>query len=133
MRHRLIEKIRRVAEDARGDPRTRAIAQEKLAILKRAEPPRKAQHPGMKVAPEYAVFRYMDLGNWRRTASGNSTYTHTLADGRPIRTVLFAHKKSPTFGWLLIDLERDAQTFSQIKYATIGEAHQAAWNTLATI
>lgn len=129
-----LEKIRRLAEDHRGDPATRAIAQ---AALKRyAEEPsfqeapryRDVRHPGVKTSAEFDRFKFMDLGSWKKSASGNPVYS-IARNGVPYKIVLFRHKKSPTFGWMRINTFNDETEFSG-RFLTIGEAHEAAWKML---
>ena len=146
----IIKKIRAVADDKRGDPRTRAVAQAKLEAYKLSHPhlfattapwddipedhppPRNPQDPGIKVSEEYAKFRYMDLGNWGQSSKGNPMHLINHK-GRAYRVVLFSHKKTPTFGFLIVDVQRDATTFSDLFYKTISEAHRGAWDLIQTI
>jgi hypothetical protein len=135
-----LAKIRALADDPRGDPATRAIAQ---AALKRyaTEPPkpefhdvppyRNQQHPGMRTSAEYDRYRFMDLGNWKTTANGNPTQlvTHKW---RTYRIVLFRHKKRPTHGWMRIDVITDKTEFSGA-FKTQAEAHADAWKSLMAI
>jgi hypothetical protein len=135
-----LEKIRALANDTRGDPATRAIAQ---AALKRyaAEPPKPPprpgvdphnyQHPGMRTSPEYDRYRFMDLGAWKTTTKGNPTYV-MVHRGRSYRIVLFRHKKRPTHGWMRIDTITEDVVFSGA-FSTIGEAHNDAWKSLMAI
>ena len=136
MHPRILEKIRAVASDPRGDPRTREIAQRMLAEHERPpppppEPPRYNSriHPGLEKTPEFIRFKFMSLDNWGRTKNGNLIHT-TSIKGREYKIVLFSHKKTPTYGWMQIDPESDTTVFSDTKYATMIEAHQAAWQRL---
>jgi hypothetical protein len=137
----IIKKIRAVADDKRGDPRTRAVAQAKLEAYKLSHPqlfatwnppPRNPQDPGMKVSDEYAKYRYMDLGNWGKSSKGNPTHL-VNHKGRGYRVVLFSHRRTPTFGFLIVDVQRDASTFSDLFYKTLSEAHRGAWDLIQTI
>jgi hypothetical protein len=133
-----LAKIKAMAEDARGDPATRAIAQ---SILKRyaQEPPKPEfrdveykdpRHPGVRTGADYEKWRYMDLSAWRKTGNGNPACLVTGLDGRPYRIVLFRHKKTPTFGWMVVDIDRDETEFSNHKFTSMAEAHKDAWKNL---
>jgi hypothetical protein len=136
-----LKKIRALANDHRGDPATRAIAQ---AALKRyaQEPPRPApqpgadprdhQHPGMRTSAEYDRFRFMDLSTWKITANGNQTHL-IVHKGKQYRIVLFRHKKRPTYGWMRIDVIADSDPVFSGAFRTIGEAHADAWKSLMAI
>jgi hypothetical protein len=134
-----IRKIRALADDPRGDPATRAIAQAALkryAQTDKSEKPsfhdvppyRNEQHPGMRTSPEYDRHRFMDLGAWKTTSNGNPTFV-VVRNGRSFRIVLFRHKKTPTHGWMRINTITDETEFSG-KFRTIGEAHANAWSSL---
>lgn len=134
-----LAKIRALAEDPRGDPATRMIAQ---TALKRYAPrftdvphDRPAftnqLHPGMKTSPEYDRYKFMNLGAWKRTSNDNLTIVVTHGSSA-YRIVLFKHKKTPTWGWMRIDMFTDVTEFSG-KFKTITEAHAAAWNSLTSL
>jgi hypothetical protein len=136
-----LAKIKALANDPRGDPATRAIAQ---AALKRyaAEPPRPTpqqnanlhnqQHPGMRTSAEYDRYRFMDLGSWKTTANGNPTHL-IVHKGKSYRIVLFKHKKRPTHGWMRIDIIADIDPVFSNSFATQSEAHADAWKSLMAI
>ena len=123
-----LEKIRRLAEDPRGDPATRTIA---IAALKRyakdLKEPEPAREPFNKAPPksaEYERHRFMALNHWRRSKNGNffQTITHK---GRGYRIILFTHKRGGTYGWL-----RASEGLGEVwsgRFPTIGEAHANAW------
>lgn len=46
----------------------------------------------------------MDPSNWTATANGNASIFLTLR-GVELRVVLFDHKKTSTWGWLIIELD----------------------------
>lgn len=149
----LVLKIARLAGDERGDAATRAIAWAKLEALQTAYPELFwiDEEPAPATAPEAAAdapgwsdvatgdekpedpnappARFMDLSKWDTTANGHRS--HILLHGKTrrelFRVVLFRHKKTPTHGWLRIDLRTEAQVFSQIKHHTIREAMLDLW------
>jgi hypothetical protein len=135
-----LAKIQRLAEDPRGDPATRAIAQ---AALKRYAPPprfkdvqeegprRNFQHPGLKTSAQYDRYRFMDRATWKVTTNQNPTIL-VSHKGEPYRIVLFAHKKTPTFGWMRVHMLTDVTEFSG-KFKTLAEAHEAAWISLTRL
>jgi hypothetical protein len=135
-----LAKIRRLAEDTRGDPATRAIAQ---AALKRyAEEQPKPQFrdvppwedrrvPGMKTSAEHERFMFMDIGAWRKSANGNPVF-NIARGGILYRIVIFRHKKTPTWGWMRVNTSNDETDFSS-RFATMGEAHSAAWRMLTAL
>jgi hypothetical protein len=133
-----LEKIRRLAADERGDPATRAIAQAALrryagedAQPKRTSAWRDPRHPGLKTSAEYDRYRFMDLGTWKKTANGNPTHAIVHA-GKLWRIILFRHKKGTSWGWMRIDTINDKKEFSG-RFSTLGEAHEAAWESLMAI
>jgi hypothetical protein len=79
--------------------------------------------------------RFMDMDNWRESGAGNPTIGNVAMKGVEYRVVLFRHKKTPTFGYLIIevDADEDAETFSNVRYATQNEAHRAAWEALCAL
>lgn len=133
-----LAKIRALAEDARGDPAIRAVAQ---AVLKRyAQPEPKPAFEdvppfvdprveGMRTSAEYDRWRFMDLGSWKRTVNGNPTHVITVKN-RTWRIVLFKHKKTPTWGWMKIDTIRGGDPEFSGKFTTMAAAHGDAWKTL---
>ena len=136
-----LEKIRRLAEDHRGDPATRAVA---MDVLKRyggdihrpassATRPQPASplHPGMRQSPEYQQFRFMDIGSWRRSAAGNPIFSIAIK-GRQYRIVIFPHKKSPTYGWLRTDTYGGRRS-SRPEVCHHGTAHGDAWRMLQAL
>lgn len=125
-----LAKVRALAEDIRGDPKIRAVAQRILDA--NWTPPPNPQHPGLRTSEEYDRYVFMSLDNWGQSARGN--YVHTTNwDGRSYRIVLFQHKKTPTWGWLRIDVKTDTETWSRNKYDTLREAHESAWLHLSLI
>jgi hypothetical protein len=130
-----LAKIRALADDPRGDPATRAIAQAALKRYAQEKPKPKAasfidtRHPGMKTSAEYDRYRFMDLGSWRKTASGNPTFTIAIR-GKMWRVVLFKHKKTPTYGWMRIDVFSEETPEFSGRFATMAEAHEDLWNIL---
>lgn len=136
-----LAKIRAIANDARGDPATRAVAQ---AVLRRyaqpesefhdVPPPRDPRHPGMRTSPEYDRRMFLDLTQWGETHSGNPIHT-TNWKGVSYVVVLFQHKKTPTYGWMRTRAgqQNGPVTFSETKYRTQSEAHRAAWESLQTL
>lgn len=130
-----LEKIRRLAEDVRGDPATRAIAQAALKRYAKEDPVnnphdvwRDPRHPGMKTSAEYDRYRFMDLATWRKSANGNPTHAIVMG-GKLWRVVLFKHKKTPTWGWMRIDTINDETEFSG-RFSTLAAAHEDAWKSL---
>jgi hypothetical protein len=134
-----LAKIQALANDPRGDPATRVIAQ---AALKRyyaevnakpkPEPPQfvDRRHPGMKTSPEYDRYRFLDLGSWRKTVNGNPTFSITIK-GKMWKVVLFQHKKTPTYGWMRVNVITEETEFSGRKFPTMAEAHQDIWKILS--
>lgn len=95
-------------------------------------PPPNQPNPGTRTSEEYDQFIFMNLDNWGESANGN--YVHTTKwEGRDYRFVLFRHKKTPTWGWLRVDIKSDTETWSRNKYATLREAHESAWLHLSLI
>jgi hypothetical protein len=117
-----LEKIRRLADDIRGDPATRMIAREILARYQ-AEPsfsdapkpepePKNPPNPRMRNSDEYERHTFMSLSNWGRVkTTGNFVHTFTYK-GRGYRVILFARKKSPTYSWLRVDVARNQEVWS---------------------
>lgn len=145
----LILKIARLAGDERGDPRIREIAHAKLANLKAAYPHLFVLETPTEPAPWSDVAdvadgappsppptkgkaRFMDIRNWDVTAAGNATITVTVR-GVGFKVVLFKHKRTPTWGYLLIDTDTDVETFSNVRYPTEVGAHEAAWEALEAL
>jgi hypothetical protein len=133
-----LAKIRALADDVRGDPAIRAVAQ---AILRQHAPspePRRGfhdvppvadqRHPGMRTSPQYDQYCFMDLGSWKLTSNNNPTFV-VVRKGRSYRIVLFRHKKTPTYGWMRIDTITGETEFSS-KFRTQSEAHADAWKSL---
>ncbi len=146
-----IAAIRALADDARGDPATRAIAQNKLEqyrishpeLFEQWKPQRETRtknpyaqyshkNPGTQNSEDFERFRFMDLSMWGRTVAGNPTAMATRG-GLAYRIILFEHKKTPTWGWLRIETQSGDETFSRVKFATMQEAHRDAWNSLSRI
>jgi hypothetical protein len=131
-----IEKIRAMAQDTRGDPATRAIAQQILERYQEQEPvktpPRNQRHPGLRPTFEHQRYRFMDLEQWKVTANGNRTIL-VGPYGPSYRVTLFKHKKTPTYGWLVLDVLTEETIFSKSKYATLGEAHRGSWDHLMSM
>ena len=139
MRAALVEKIRALADDQRGDPATRARAQEKLDAIRGSHPhlfeERPARKPpsdprvhGLRTDPAYEYYLFTDLSLWRRTKAGNPT--HVLHHkGINYRIVLFKHKRSDTYGWMRQDNFHNTTEFSG-RFKTLGEAHGDSWADL---
>jgi hypothetical protein len=156
----LIMKIAALAGDERGDPMVRAVACEKLAVLKDIYPHLfwmpDGDEPAAQAATEAPSMwadvadvseapsppppaRYgskawfMDIKNWDTTAKGNPSIV-VMAKGVELRVVLFRYKKAPTqWGFLLIDTRTDATTFSDRRYSIEIAAHEGAWEELCAI
>ena len=139
MRPELIEKIKRLADDARGDPATRQRAQEKLEAYRGSFPhlfetpkpkpqPRDPRVHGMRTDPVYDHYVFTDLASWDKTKNGNLVYT-VYHKGINYKIVLFKHKKTDTYGWMRVDTFNDTTEFSG-RFRTIGEAQGDAWATL---
>jgi len=143
MRIELIRKIQALADDARGDPATRARAQEKLADIRKSHPhlfkekitfrdvPPDPRVHGMRVDPAYEYFIFSDLNLWDETKAGNKTIT-IYHKGVNYRIVLFPHKKTATWGWMRVDNFHHQTEFSG-RFNTIGEAHADSWSSLMVI
>ena len=137
-----VAKIKAVADDARGHPAVRKIAIDKLEALRRSHPhlfhrPASAASAsqgatrGRAPAPVKGKARFLDLANWRETANGNVSIVITVR-GVEYRVVLFQHKQTPTWGWLIIDTDDGEETFSG-RYPTRDEAHMDAWEALCAL
>jgi hypothetical protein len=133
-----LAKIRALAEDTRGDPAIRAVA---LQILRRYEkveeptfhdvkddPYRNPPNPRMQNSEDYERYVFMNLHAWRRSAAGNPVHNLTWKR-RAYRVTLFKHKKTPTWGWLRVNMNTDEEVWSG-RFSTIEEAHKAAWTSL---
>jgi hypothetical protein len=136
----LIDKIRALAEDLRGDARIRAVAQSKLDGYKishphlftwKQPPPHNQRNPRTEHSEDYARFRFMDLETWGLTVNGNRTCIVTR-NGVAYRVVLFRYKKRPAWGWTRFNLTTDdgVPTFSQNSFTTMAEAQKNAWDSL---
>ena len=132
-----LAKIRALAADKRGDPATRQVA---IEILKRYEafvddeptwtpPPKNPSGPGNTF--DYEKQAFMSLRDWKRSTAGNFVHTCTFK-GRAYRVVIFKHKKTPTYGWLRVDIMRDEEVWSG-RFRDIQEAHQDAWKNLQSL
>ena len=139
-----IRKIQALADDARGDPATRARAQEKLAAYRKSHPHLFAAAPkfhdvpppdprvyGMRVDPAYEYYVFTDLSLWNETRAGNKTTT-VYHKNIHYRIVLFQHKKSPTWGWMRVDNFHQTTVFSG-RFKTQGEAHSDSWADLMAV
>ena len=141
-----LEKIQRLADDARGHPQVRMRAQEKLAEVRLSHPhlfpkpkpppppkppPRDPRVDGMQTSPEFERRRFLDLGQWGRTKAKNLIQT-VYRGGIVYRVVLFEHKKSPTWGWMLVNELRETTEFSG-RFRTMGEAHADAWRMVSSL
>ena len=137
----LIEKIRKLADDVRGDPNTRAAAQRKLdgylksnpelfAAPKPPPPPRNPQAPGMQRAPEWQMQTYLDLSLWKKSAAGNLTTLVATRDGAH-RMTLFQYK-TKEWGWIMAPVGRTEKVFGR-RYKTQSEAHRASWEHLTSL
>jgi hypothetical protein len=135
-----LEKIRRLAEDIRGDPATRMIAKK---ILERYQPestfhdvpepePQNPPNPRMRNSDAYEKHVFMSLHNWGRSKTSNNLVHSFTHKGRAYRVVLFAFKKSPTYGWLRVDLARGQEVWSG-RFDSLPEAHAAAWTSLTMV
>jgi hypothetical protein len=140
MNEEKLAKIKALAEDRRGDPATRAIAQRAYARYAKEPPPRvepewqprNAQHEGMKTSPEYDRYMFLNLGGWRKSKNGNPYHT-TKHKGLAYHFVLFQHKKSPTWGWLRTNQPDNEQPVFSGRFNTLAEAHADAWKKLQMI
>lgn len=149
--HELLIKIAKLAGDERGNPMVRQIALDKLAAFQQTHPhlfwiegegdplpwtdvATDADAPEPPAPPISAndKARFMNVAKWMRTANGNLSIVIAVK-GVDYRVVLFKYKKTPMFGWLRIDVDIDAQVFSQMKYATHDEARIGAWEALCAI
>lgn len=126
-----LTKIRALANDDRGDPATRAVAQ---SILKRyaKEEPKSRSAPrsdprvhGLRRDPTYEYHLYCDLSQWDKTKAGNYTYL-LYRNGISYRIVLFKHRRSDTYGWMRVNTNEDDTEFSG-RFDTIEEAQRDAW------
>jgi hypothetical protein len=137
-----LDKIRRMAADLRGDPATRTIAIEMLRRWEEQHPPSftdveepeedKPQNPpGMRNSEDYERHVFMSLHNWGRSQNGNLVHTFTYKK-RAYRVVLFAHKKTQTYGWLRVDVARSEEVWSS-KFSSMPAAHTDAWTCLNRI
>ena len=122
-----LAKIKALAEDARGDPKLRAIAQRFFDENKPSpSTPKSNIHPGLRTSQEYERFLFMNLANWGKSKTGN--YVHDVSwNGALYTIILFKHKQTPTYGWLRT--HGAAKAFSG-KYGTLVEAHRSAWDSL---
>jgi hypothetical protein len=135
-----LAKIRALASDLRGDPATRMIA---LEILRRYEKieepafhdipdePQNPPNPRMRNSDEYEHYMFMSLRNWGKSANGNFVHTFTHKN-RAYRVVLFKHKKTPTYGWLLVDIARGVEEWSE-RFNSMPAAHVNAWARIMMI
>ena len=106
-----IAKIKAVADDVRGHPAIRRVAQDKLEA-RRSHPhlfqssARARAADGLEplCGRRGAELEFMDPSNWTATANGNASIFLTLR-GVELRVVLFDHKKTSTWGWLIIELD----------------------------
>lgn len=128
-----LEKIRALANDARGDPATRAVAQSILKRYARDEPkPKFRDVPhvdprvhGLRRDPLYEHYLYTDLSQWDKTKAGNPTY-QLFHRGIVYRIVLFKHRRTDTYGWMRIDTDHDETEFSG-RFNTMAEAQADGW------
>ena len=150
-----ILKIARLAGDERAHPMMRQVAFDKLATFQETHPhlfwtpgqdepvgaPMWADVPDApgSAAPPHPTPSsgspawFTNLNDWGKTSNGNPTIV-VCEPGKPdYRTVLFAHKRTPTFGWLRIDASTDIEVFSQTRYATRDEALRASWEALCAV
>jgi hypothetical protein len=134
-----LEKIRRLAEDVRGDPATRAIAQAALKRYAQPQPkpkfrdvpPRPETVPGVRPSADYNQYTYLNLGLWRKSTSGNPTRVIDHR-GRTYRVVIFKHKKTPTWGWMRADVDTEDTVFSS-RFTSMAEAHRDSWSSLMSL
>ncbi len=126
-------KIKALAEDARGNQATRAIAQRVLERYPEPpEPPRQQRVSGIERSPEYLQFIFMDLNRWKRAGKSNLFHI-TSYKGRVYKFVIF---KSTTdhWGWKRRIVDDDSIAASMaIGFETCAEAHRDAWKTLQMI
>jgi hypothetical protein len=127
-----LSKIQRLADDVRGDPKTREIARRILEANK-PDPVRGSQynqpHQGTRLTDEYTKFKFMDFSHWGKSKTGNLIHNTTIG-GKHYKLVLFRHKMTPTYGWLRTETLNDNTVFSQDKFYTMAEAHKNAWDQL---
>lgn len=138
-----LAKIKALAEDARGDPATRAMAQEKVNLYRASHPhlfevekpkfrnvPPDPRVHGMRRDPAYEYYVFTDMTLWGETKSGNKT-THVYHKGIIYQIVLFQHRKASTWGWMRISNHED--TVFSGRFATLEEAHGDAWANLMAL
>jgi hypothetical protein len=131
-----IAAIKALADDPRGEPNTRATAQRKLEQIRISHPclfvtapraPQNPPNPRRAKTPEYEKYRFMNIDQWKRTSKGN----YVLVIGEH-RITLFksksawAHARASVSGF-------QEPMFSAMRYATLREAQEAAWTSLATL
>lgn len=143
-----IAAIRALAEDERGEPNTRRIAQEKLAQYFRDNPKSPNPNPKPEVNPEYnswyknppnprtqpredySKWRFMDMDQWKVSVSGKQFTIVYKAGSINYRVTLFPHRKTPTFGWVRNPIGSTNQSVFSEKFDTLAEAQRDAWQTL---
>ena len=128
-------KIKALAEDARGNPATRAIAQR---MLKRypepPKPPRQQRVSGVERSPEYLQFIFMDLNRWKPYGKKGQGLSHiTSYGGIAYKFVLykFSQPIGAVWGWKRTS-GKDVKV-SHTLFETRTEAHKDAWKSLQTI
>ena len=91
-------KIKALAEDARGNQATRAIAQRMLERYPEPpKPPRQQRVPGIERSPEYLQFIFMDLNRWKR--AGKSNLFHITSYKGTVYKFLFSNPQQIGWGW----------------------------------
>ena len=130
-------KIKALAEDERGDPKIRAVAQR---MLKRhPEPPPKPKPPhqqrvsGVERSPEYLQFMFMDLNQWKPYGKKGKGLSHiTSYRGIAYKFVLyeFSQPIGTVWGWKRTS-DKDVK-LSHMLFDTRAEAHRDAWQRLQT-
>ena len=118
-------KIKALAEDARGNPATRAIAQRLLERY--PEPPkplRQQRVPGVERSPEYLQFIFMDLNRWKPYGKkGKDCLTSPLTEGMVYKFVIykFSQPVGAVWGWRRASGKDDGGVTSIIR-----DAHRGA-------
>ena len=149
-----IAAIKAVADDARGEPNTRAAAKAKQEQYRRERPDlfqegmtpkmfndimnqaraayggnqhQNPPNPRMQKSDEFAKWRFMGMDNWKRSDNGN--YTITVSSGflAEFRVTLF--KKENRWKWVFSRNNGDT-TFSSHSFSVIDEAMRDAWASL---
>jgi hypothetical protein len=147
----LIAKIRKVAEDLRGEPAIRKVARLKLESFQKTHPhlfeppkpwappprspqPKSPQNSGMRPSPQWQAYVYFDMSRWKETSSGNLSAVAS-ANGVAYRMILFRYKTTGEWGWIRFTVGEgpESKLFSPNRYATREEAHKDSWAHLQSL